>query len=281
MIWHFAEVWALLGVCFAAGCLIGTLVHVVLAAGPLAHVQEAAADAVEGAIGRLMRGRPGLRRTTVASAPPLGPPPYDMPSVVASGRDDSGAEWPAEAGSAEDHVEDSAGDSIDDTVEPAPEIDWDGEPVWEDEDAGSDAAAAAPPAADQPSPRNSLQPPARGPQRPAVEPKADPLPQMRPLILPAPRNGVPDNLQRIRGIGQKNEELLNSLGIFHFGQIAAWTPAEARWVASHLAFPERIERDDWIGQAIILATGGETGYQKAAERRRTGKEEGPSTAPEA
>ena len=95
---------------------------------------------------------------------------------------------------------------------------------------------------------------------------------MRPLTLPGPRNGVPDNLQRIRGIGLKNEELLNSLGIYHFGQIAAWTPAEARWVASHLAFPERIERDDWVGQAIILATGGDTGYVKAAERRKGGEE---------
>ena len=34
--------------------------------------------------------------------------------------------------------------------------------------------------------------------------------------------------------GKRNEELLNSLGIYHFGQIAAWTPAEARWVANHL-----------------------------------------------
>jgi NADH-quinone oxidoreductase subunit E len=100
---------------------------------------------------------------------------------------------------------------------------------------------------------------------------------MRPLTLPGPRNGVPDNLQRIRGIGQKNEELLNTLGIYHFGQIAAWTPAEARWVASHLAFPERIERDDWIGQAIILATGGDTGYVKSGDRRK-GDEEPPVAA---
>jgi len=103
---------------------------------------------------------------------------------------------------------------------------------------------------------------------------------MRPLTLPGPRNGVPDNLQRIRGIGQKNEELLNGLGIFHFGQIAAWTPAEARWVANHLAFPERIERDDWVGQAIILATGGNTGYVKAAERRRNAEDEPPAAAVE-
>ena len=101
------------------------------------------------------------------------------------------------------------------------------------------------------------------------------LPTMRPLTLPGPRNGVPDNLQRIRGIGKKNEELLNSLGVYHFGQIAAWTPAEARWIGCHMAFPERIERDDWIGQAIILATGGDPGLTKATGR---GNPEEPSVA---
>ncbi|MBN9021476.1 MAG: hypothetical protein J0H08_05155 [Rhizobiales bacterium] len=106
-------------------------------------------------------------------------------------------------------------------------------------------------------------PPPVAPSPPARTRHADPdLPAMPPLTLPGPRNGVPDNLQKIRGIGRKNEELLNSLGIFHFGQIAAWTPAEARWVASHLSFPERIERDDWIGQAIVFATGGDTGIAK-------------------
>jgi len=95
---------------------------------------------------------------------------------------------------------------------------------------------------------------------------------MRPMGLTAPRNGVPDDLQRIRGIGRRNEQLLNSLGIFHFGQIAAWTPAETRWIGAYLAFPERIERDDWVGQAVILASGGDTGYIKS-ERRRAQDEE--------
>ena len=59
-----------------------------------------------------------------------------------------------------------------------------------------------------------------------------------------------------------------ALGIYHFGQIAAWTPAEIRWVAQQLAFPDRIERDDWVGQAIVLAAGGDTGFVKSADRRR-------------
>jgi predicted flap endonuclease-1-like 5' DNA nuclease len=90
----------------------------------------------------------------------------------------------------------------------------------------------------------------------------------RPASLLQPRNGVPDNLQRIRGIGERNEVRLNELGIFHFSQIAAWTPAEARWIGEKLAFPERIVDDDWVGQAIVLASGGETGFTKSAERRR-------------
>jgi NADH-quinone oxidoreductase subunit E len=105
-----------------------------------------------------------------------------------------------------------------------------------------------------------------------IEPAGDAI-AMRPAGLAAPRNGIPDNLQRIRGIGQRNEVLLNSLGIFHFGQIAAWTPAEVRWVSAYLSFPERIERDDWIGQATILASGGATGVTKAADRRRARRQQ--------
>ncbi len=96
----------------------------------------------------------------------------------------------------------------------------------------------------------------------------DDIVPMKPATLTAPRNGVPDDLQRIRGIGRSNEQLLNGLGIFHFAQIASWTPAEVRWVGSFLAFPERIERDEWIGQAIVLASGGKTDYAKAADSRR-------------
>ena len=74
----------------------------------------------------------------------------------------------------------------------------------------------------------------------------------RPLGLNGPHNGLADDLKRICGIGERNERRLNGLGIFHLDQIAAWTPAEMRWVAQHLPFPERLERDDWVGQARRL-----------------------------
>jgi predicted flap endonuclease-1-like 5' DNA nuclease len=122
------------------------------------------------------------------------------------------------------------------------------EPSWDASTAESDASIKA-----------------RAPEFPV--PRRVEVPPIRPAGLAAPRNGVPDNLQRIRGIGKRNEELLNSLGIFHFGQIAAWTPGEVRWMADYLAFPERIDRDDWIGQATILASGGDTGYVKAERRK--------------
>ena len=77
----------------------------------------------------------------------------------------------------------------------------------------------------------------------------------RPPALPGPRSGHADDLRRIRGIGPQNATRLNALGIYHLDQIAAWTPAEVRWVGAYLAFPGRIEREDWIGQATALALG--------------------------
>ncbi|MGU9981637.1 hypothetical protein ACJ4V0_16500 [Phreatobacter sp. HK31-P] len=90
----------------------------------------------------------------------------------------------------------------------------------------------------------------------------------KPHGLGAPRDGGPDELELIRGIGPQNEARLHALGIWHFDQIAAWTPKEAQWVGGYLAFPGRIEREDWIGQAKILAAGGTTDH---AERVRRGE----------
>ncbi|MCP1336256.1 hypothetical protein [Futiania mangrovi] len=72
-------------------------------------------------------------------------------------------------------------------------------------------------------------------------------------LLTAPA-GAPDDLTAIRGIGQKIQGTLNDLGIYHFRQIAALTPDEVRWLAGELgAFPGRISRENWIGQAQALA----------------------------
>jgi predicted flap endonuclease-1-like 5' DNA nuclease len=88
-----------------------------------------------------------------------------------------------------------------------------------------------------------------------AEPAAGDAP---PQGLPAP-DGEPDDLKRISGIGPGIEKTLHELGVFHFHQIAAFTPENVAWVNRRLRFKGRIEREDWIGQARTLAAGGDTG----------------------
>ncbi len=60
----------------------------------------------------------------------------------------------------------------------------------------------------------------------------------------------PDPLQRIHGVGPVLEKMLHSIGVFTFRQIAAWDEADIAWAAAKLdAFPDRIERDEWVAQA--------------------------------
>lgn len=88
----------------------------------------------------------------------------------------------------------------------------------------------------------------------------------RPAGLDAPRDGNADNLKEIKGVGPKMEKLCNSLGFWHFDQIAAWTADEVAWVDANLeGFKGRVTRDDWVAQAKILAAGGETEFSKRVE----------------
>ncbi len=116
------------------------------------------------------------------------------------------------------------------------------------------AAASATPAAPEPK--------ATGGAAAAAEAMAQ---GTRPHGLAAPRDAKPDELELIRGIGPQNEARLHALGVFHFDQIASWTAKEAQWVGGYLAFPGRIEREDWIGQAKILAAGGTTDHARKVQ----------------
>ncbi len=83
----------------------------------------------------------------------------------------------------------------------------------------------------------------------------------KPKTLDAARDGQPDDLKQIKGIGPKLEKLCNSLGFYHFDQIAAWTADEIAWVDTNLAgFKGRVSRDEWVSQAKTLAAGGETQF---------------------
>ncbi len=95
----------------------------------------------------------------------------------------------------------------------------------------------------------------------------DPVAATRPAGLDTARDGAPDDLKRIKGVGPKLEELLNSLGYFHFDQIAGWNEAEIAWIDSHLeGFNGRATRDEWVAQAGLLASGGETEFSQRVDK---------------
>jgi large subunit ribosomal protein L21 len=73
-----------------------------------------------------------------------------------------------------------------------------------------------------------------------------------PAVLSGPE-GEADDLKKISGLGPKLEEKLNAIGIYHYRQIAAFTPENVAWVDEQVKAGGRIERDDWIGQAEALA----------------------------
>lgn len=75
-------------------------------------------------------------------------------------------------------------------------------------------------------------------------------------FLDAP-NGEPDDLKRILGIGSVLEEKLNGMGVYHFSQIAEFTLDDITNINTHLNFPGRIERDEWVPQSKELMAGGE------------------------
>lgn len=89
----------------------------------------------------------------------------------------------------------------------------------------------------------------------------------KPERLSGPRDGDADNLKRVKGIGPANEKKLNAFGIYHFDQIANWTAGQAEWIGKELSFPGRIEREEWIEQAKVLASGGDTEFSKRADKR--------------
>lgn len=121
--------------------------------------------------------------------------------------------------------------------------------------------ATAPAIVPAPTPVPVYTPPAPvvAPAAPVVAAAAAPLAAVgkmeRPKGIAAARGGKADDLQRISGVGPKNEKILHGLGFFHFDQIAEWTREQVAWVDDHLRFNGRIVREEWIKQARLLADG--------------------------
>ncbi len=89
----------------------------------------------------------------------------------------------------------------------------------------------------------------------------------RPEALDGPRDGKADDLKKIKGVGPKMEKLCNSLGFYHFDQIASWNADEVAWVDANLeGFKGRVTRDTWVEQATLLAAGKDTAFSKKVDK---------------
>lgn len=101
---------------------------------------------------------------------------------------------------------------------------------------------------------------ARSYDRPAPPQRKDAIsdvrrPDDKANLLTRPAFGGPDPLEDISGVGPMLHGLLNDIGVYYFWQIAEWGPEEIAWVDSLLdGFNGRIQRDNWVGQAGILAS---------------------------
>jgi predicted flap endonuclease-1-like 5' DNA nuclease len=82
------------------------------------------------------------------------------------------------------------------------------------------------------------------------------------VLRSAPR----EDLKRIRGIGVLIENRLNAMGVVAYEQIANWTAADIDRVSQSLDFKGRIERENWVEQARILASGGATEFSRRVDR---------------
>lgn len=77
-----------------------------------------------------------------------------------------------------------------------------------------------------------------------------------PPLLNRPRDGRKDDLTLIWGVAEKLEERMNHMGIWHFDQIAAWTPDHIKWFEQEIeGFKGRLDRDKWIEQCAKMAKG--------------------------
>lgn len=144
--------------------------------------------------------------------------------------------------------------ALDDTPpeEPAPEVDIRPENIRPAVKAFTKPAAEKPAAEKKAGPRLTVVKPASAPiQASEPAPASQPKPAVK--AKPVARAAKADDLKLIAGIGPKLEQVLNAKGIRSFAEIAAWTDEDIARLDGELGFNGRIGRDDWTGQAKILA----------------------------
>jgi predicted flap endonuclease-1-like 5' DNA nuclease len=91
------------------------------------------------------------------------------------------------------------------------------------------------------------------------------VPARKPPVLAAARDGAPDDLTLIEGVSPLQQTTLNAMGVFHFDQIAVWTPENVAWVDQYLRLKGRIADEEWVEQAADLARDGPAAARRVAE----------------
>lgn len=178
-------------------------------------------------------------------------------SINVGGNDYDGVPTPAEDAVAKVRAEFAAkAEKKADAPAPAAEVKKSEAPAAQKADS-KDASKADKPAKKAVAPKSAV--------KPKAEKAAASVEEKAPETLAEARGGKPDDLKKLKGVGPKLEATLHELGFFHFDQVANWGPAEVAWVDSRLKFKGRIERDGWIEQAKVLASGEDTEFSKRVE----------------
>lgn len=103
--------------------------------------------------------------------------------------------------------------------------------------------------------------------KPAPAPQPAPAAAAKPVPAPAaPAISAPDDLTRIRGIDRDIAARLNTLGVTRYAQIASWMRSDITKVNETIGFRRRVEQENWIEQAQILAAGGQTAFARSGFR---------------
>jgi predicted flap endonuclease-1-like 5' DNA nuclease len=114
---------------------------------------------------------------------------------------------------------------------------------------GAPATAAPAPAATQPMPRVSV---ATGSGAPTKLEEGGAAPS--------------EDLTRIRGIDPVLQRQLKDLGIRRFEDLARLTPTDVKGLSATLNLDARVAAENWVGQAAVLASGGETYFSRRRDR---------------
>ncbi len=134
-------------------------------------------------------------------------------------------------------------------------------------------AVASAPAAQPAAPQEAAAEPSKkaaAPRKTAAKRRKTPAKQGKTAAAPRKRAAAgtrKDDLKLLSGVGPVLEKKLNSGGVKTFAQIAKWTKKDIAAFDEKLNFKGRIEREKWVQQAKVLASGRDTEFSKRAKKK--------------